>query len=55
LRNSIRFSYVSRDDAVDENARRVDLIGIKLAKLDELLHIKRRRLPKLAIIGLKFR
>ena len=33
------FVLFSLDDAVDENARRVDLVGIKLANLDELLHL----------------
>ncbi len=33
------FVFRALDDAIDENARRVDLVGIELADLDELLDL----------------
>jgi len=40
------------DDALDENARGHDRVGVDLARLDEMLDLGDGVLPALAIIGL---
>ena len=43
------------DDALDEDAGRVDLVGIHFAGRDEMLDLGHRDFAAVAIIGLKLR